>query len=78
MVWRWLRQVGVGITKFLLPHTPPRLRIDQNATCPACGHRDGRIQFARDDKKVMVRHDCHVCRCAWLEAPISVPEFPAI
>lgn len=41
-------------------------RIDQNAKCPACGHRQGRIECSFEQRLIV--HHCLVCRAFWGEA----------
>lgn len=48
---------------------------DENAPCPACGHRDGKIRWAsamqwEDGRKGALVHQCNTCMAAWAESPI--------
>lgn len=40
-------------------------KVDVNAKCPGCGHRQGHIRSSRRNRKIV--HRCHVCRAAWCE-----------
>lgn len=42
--------------------------IDPNRQCPACGAKDGRIQFSDTHGKVL--HMCNVCKAVCAEPPI--------
>ena len=56
----------------------PFLRIDVNAYCPNCGHRQGKIQaiaLSRPDEqgsKVANQHTCAICSYRWVEASVSI------
>ena len=45
-----------------------RIRIDQNAKCPACGHSHGRIEWSHN--QMLVVHQCLICRATWGELPV--------
>lgn len=49
MLWYWLKHALRWLAIWLGP-TPSwaaRVAIDKNAKCPACGHCDGQLSFAR-------------------------------
>ena len=49
----------------------PFLRVDANAYCPLCGHRQGSIHFRTDGNAVVVEHECAICKWKWLENPVT-------
>lgn len=43
-------------------------KVDQNAKCPGCGHRRGRIELVRNVR--LIKHTCLVCGANWGEATV--------
>lgn len=41
---------------------------DENARCPGCGHRRGRIEFSSHDR--LIAHKCLVCSATWGKDPV--------
>lgn len=72
MLILWLRIAFVWCLKLLIPppQEPVIPKIDPNAPCPSCGHRQGMIASVRVNGQMLVRHDCSVCRAQWHESPI--------
>lgn len=70
MILRFLWQAILWIGRLVIPGTPPRVRIDPTAPCPACGHRKGTIRTVRQGQKVLVEHACEICEARWYEDPI--------
>lgn len=89
MIWVWLGNLMVLVMRLILP--PPKgMRpqwIDRNGPCPACGNRDGCLEFERISLdrissltlgEPRVKHTCNICKFKWYEKPVSVPDEPAI
>lgn len=66
--WGW-------VSAIVLAWRIQRATIDPCAKCPACGARQGKIQWQDglvwpDQTKGCVLHTCQVCSAAWGEKPI--------
>lgn len=72
MIFTILRWLWVGFLKLLIPppNKPPIPKIDPNAPCPSCGATDGQITAVNVENRMLVRHQCHVCRATWHEQPV--------
>lgn len=73
MIILWLRAAAIWLLKLLIPPPPPPPpipQIDPCAPCPSCGHRKGRITSVEIDGKMLVQHDCDVCKARWHEKAV--------
>lgn len=66
--WGW-------VSAIVLAWRIQRATIDPCAKCPACGARQGKIQWQADlqwsdQSKGCVVHTCQVCNAVWGERPI--------
>lgn len=47
------------------------VRINRNAKCRGCGHRQGYLKFEGG----LVRHNCTICGAVWYVKPLVDPQF---
>lgn len=72
MIFIWAKNLLIFILRMFIPPQPlPQIpEIDENAPCPGCGHCNGRLTSVQKDNKLLVQHDCQVCRAQWWELPV--------
>lgn len=78
MIFVWLRKALFFILRLVIPppEEPTIPKIDVNAPCPSCGHRDGEISAVSvSGAAPQVQHKCKVCGARWFENPIHTPKF---
>ncbi len=72
MIFYWLRLAWLKLVWLV---TPPKardvVRMDQNAPCPACAARNGKLLCIDDGKQILVQHSCEVCKALWYELPVT-------
>jgi hypothetical protein len=73
MIWKWINAVVAFFREFFVPPIPPPVLrvINENARCPSCGGCLGRLTAVHRDGKMLVQHDCKICKAKWWEAPVE-------
>lgn len=72
MIWIWINAVVVFLKNLIIPPMPPATLpvLDENQQCPACGARNGKLTAGVVGGKLVVQHDCKVCKAYWRELPV--------
>jgi hypothetical protein len=76
MLWSWINALVVFVREFFTPPPIPERVIDQNMRCPSCGGRKGQITAIQRDQKMLVQHDCKICKAKWWESPVEKQAAP--
>jgi formate dehydrogenase maturation protein FdhE len=73
VIFRYLGIALLWLARLIIPGlpAPPRVRVDINAPCPACGHPSTEIKITRQGPKYYVEHHCETCKARWPEDVIS-------
>ena len=73
MIWVWINAAARWLKFMFWPaeNSPVYPKIDINAQCISCGHRQGKIQaWKNKEGKPVVAHNCGICGEVFLENPV--------
>lgn len=73
MIWVWINSAAQWLKFMFWPAENPPVfeKIDPNAQCISCGHRQGKIQAIKNrNGEPWVAHTCGVCGEVFCEKPV--------